>query len=57
MDVVLLPCPFCGAPGLLERLGGEGSTHTIARCSKCKCDLSFWPTREKAVEMWNRRAR
>lgn len=56
MSDELKPCPFCGSPGILERLGGPGSTHHIAKCSKCRCDLHFYPTREQAIEIWNRRA-
>lgn len=49
----LKPCPFCGGSGVLEVLGGPGSTHRVPRCSKCKCDLGFYPTVEMAVEKWN----
>ena len=52
----LKPCPFCGASGMLERLGGEGSTHYIAKCSGCRCDLHFYSTREQAVSKWNQRS-
>ena len=49
------PCPFCGANPKFERLGGPGSTYTIASCSRCKCDLGFYPTVEMAHELWNKR--
>ena len=48
-------CPFCGAAGELEHMGGPGSTHRIAKCSKCKCDMHFWPTVEQAIDKWNTR--
>jgi hypothetical protein len=55
MNVELKSCPFCGAPGELEHMGGPGSTHRIAKCSKCKCDMHFWPTVEMAADKWNTR--
>jgi len=49
MSEPLKSCPFCGAPGELEHMGGHGSTHRIAKCSKCKCDMHFYPTIEMAA--------
>lgn len=52
----LKPCPFCGGPAMLEVLGGPASTYRIAKCTKCICDLGFYPTAEMAAEKWNTRA-
>ena len=51
----LKPCPFCGAPAKLEILGGPESLFRIVKCSKCRCDLHWWPTVELAIEAWNKR--
>jgi Lar family restriction alleviation protein len=56
MDERLKPCPFCGSPGLLERLGGLQSEYRTAKCSRCPCDLHFYPTEESAIYAWNKRA-
>jgi len=39
----------------METLGGVQSTYRIVRCSLCRCDLSFYPSPEKAAEVWNTR--
>lgn len=55
MPVVLKPCPFCGAPPILERMGGVGSPYRTIECSNCDCDIGFYPLEDLAVSVWNTR--
>ena len=52
----LKQCPFCGAAPKMEVLGGQGSTHRVISCTKCKCDLHWQPTEEMSIAKWNQRA-
>lgn len=59
----LLPCPFCGSPGvIIENIGrskGESKKHH-AGCDNPKCDMygglcSWHHKREDTIAAWNRR--
>ena len=47
----LLPCPFCGGPGKLARIGYG----VVAVCSRCKASLPSAKRAEEAVAAWNTR--
>ena len=47
----LKKCPFCGGEAELE---WEGDSYVIS-CKECNAEMAFEPTRESAVEAWNRR--
>lgn len=57
-EIKLKPCPFCGAPGAMRRVGMQW----YAECSDDLVDCPVHPwsecyeTQEKAAEIWNRRA-
>lgn len=53
MNEPLLPCPFCG-DDQIER--PENAHWFWTKCSLCECELAGADTREKADELWNRRA-
>jgi hypothetical protein len=57
MSVELLPCPFCGAPGIIR---SWGSGVNRGRCSDATCpmmpDTGILFTAEEAAAVWNRRA-
>lgn len=38
VEVMLLPCPFCGEEGEIERFGNHRHS-TIYRCTFCSCSL------------------
>ena len=45
----LKPCPFCGGEAHLMHDG-----HWIS-CEGCQAESGYRPTRETAIEAWNRR--
>ena len=57
----LLPCPFCGAPGVVgDSFTGMGRECWIACCNNNECPASEvvvdMPTRKEAIDAWNTRA-
>lgn len=52
----LLPCPFCGAPGILEKnTCWPFGSYYVPRCCRCACKLSGRDTKEEAATIWNLR--
>ena len=51
---VLLPCPFCGGPGM-DR-GFNDSWVKWVSCKNCYCDGETAYTKEEAIRNWNTRA-
>lgn len=50
MTTELLPCPFCGSPGVLE------DDAAYARCSNGECEALSSLIGEGGADSWNRRA-
>jgi hypothetical protein len=57
MDNELLPCPFCGGPGFLNRPGSRVADFVPeCRGGGCWATLGAYATEEEAITAWNRRA-
>ena len=57
----LIPCPFCGTGGYsvhLQRVYYENENYTRWKviCEGCGAEITEFPTPERAIENWNRRA-
>lgn len=56
----LLPCPFCGGPGLLKRAVHKGIEYSNVECQKFDCPASNTTSppqpAEAAIRAWNTRA-
>ena len=52
-DVALKPCPFCGKPAEIERVGDK-SRSTIYLCTFCGCSLETGEEWDHGGD-WNRR--
>lgn len=58
----LLPCPFCGSDDIDESFslgyaGGDKSNPLVATgCMECSATGPDYPTTEKAIAAWNKRA-
>lgn len=59
----IYPCPFCGGNVLtftrqsIAVGGRHDGQHWVVFCEKCGAKSSLCPTKDKAVEMWNRPAK
>ena len=51
----LKPCPFCGSDNVLVIKSDILNPSWYVRCKDCKVMSTFYKTREKAVDHWNRR--
>ena len=51
----LKPCPFCGKRGILKRKEIFGRPYYKVECLDCFAATFSEPTREEAIEAWNRR--
>lgn len=49
-----LPCPFCGADGIITEVKGGGFK---VFCVECLSMSSAYLTKDEAVATWNRRAK
>lgn len=57
--MTLKPCPFCGKPGILRGSDNvDGGPYYYVACANmnCGCNTFGKPTKEEAIEKWNRRA-
>ncbi len=52
-----LPCPWCGCHEIEPFRGSGGHWFCICRNSACKAEGPWHPTRDLAVESWNRVAK
>lgn len=58
----VFPCPFCGGNVLtftrqsIATGGRHDGQHWVVFCEKCGAKSSLCPTKDKAVEMWNKPA-
>jgi len=55
---VLLPCPFCGADGRIEKFDEMGENpypDYQVDCSSCPVATYMQPTEEAAIKVWNTR--
>ena len=50
----LKPCPFCGGKAFIMSYHSIKDAYCI--CKSCKVRMPNSPTRQKAIEAWNRRA-
>lgn len=51
----LLPCPFCGSLGDLERHKGCG-LRVVCQNINCRAEVGCWQDREEfAIKAWNTR--
>lgn len=50
--IELKPCPFCGAEAELKEITGRWT----AKCTKECVGTRIFKDKQKAVEVWNRRA-
>lgn len=49
----LKPCPFCGGEAKVQSFSHDRTVY----CTDCNARVQkFFPTREEAIEAWNRRA-
>ena len=48
----VLPCPFCGKPGIIHDWGSI----VEMRCNECGVYGPSGSTRQEAIRKWNRRA-
>jgi Lar family restriction alleviation protein len=46
----LKPCPFCGSDNVFY------SVHETVMCHDCECHTGEWPTKQEAIDAWNKRA-
>ncbi len=60
--VELLPCPFCGNAPVVElgkisycQLHGDKLQDWHVRCKRCYCANTSRPTKQLAIESWNKR--
>jgi Lar family restriction alleviation protein len=56
----LLPCPFCGADGKINKHQGHTGTQADLykfniHCVCCHCEMNFFATEADVVEAWNKR--
>ncbi len=52
----LLPCPFCGAPGVIEHCPEAYPNAMRVRCEKdCMLPQAGLDARKRAIEAWNKR--
>lgn len=54
-DIELKPCPFCGAPGMLDHYEKDGY---LPQCSSGSCwgmIENWFDTPEEAAKVWNSR--
>lgn len=54
-EVVLLPCPFCGA-GAEDGYEGFCDPRYRVKCSGCGAQTVYCDTPGEAPDLWNRRA-
>ncbi len=48
----LKPCPFCGGEARLQSFYKDHCVY----CRKCNAStMKYYPTKEEAIEAWNRR--
>lgn len=49
----LKPCPFCGSDKI--RVISNGVSYHV-NCDQCECRTTRYRKKDKAIEVWNRRA-
>lgn len=59
--IELKPCPFCGGEAKLisyhASMWIDNPTDSFVKCKDCGATtIHYFPTEEKAIEAWNRRA-
>ena len=52
----LKPCPFCGSNNVKINIPYFADALYLVQCYSCNCTTALYPTKNKAVEIWNRRA-
>ena len=52
-DPELKPCPFCGGEYVIKKLILSAR---FIRCDSCSAETTWFPTKQEAIEAWNRRA-
>lgn len=52
----LLPCPFCGGDAEIEFIPSFRNSHFV-RCKICLSSVRGYDTKDKAIAVWNRRAK
>lgn len=51
-----LPCPFCGGEARSYEMARRTGGPSYVRCGNCGTETTGYPSKEKAIAAWNRRA-